>query len=137
MDLLEQLQVPRVINASGRMTALGVNTLSEEVLTAMAIAGESYVEIDQLKRAVGREIAQLIGAEDAMVTTGAAAGVALMVAACITGTDLPRIQALPDPQGRPHVILIQAGHQVNFGAEVTQLIRLAGGAPNRLAPSTV
>lgn len=129
VDFLEQLQVPRVINASGRMTALGVNTLSKEVLTAMATAGESYVEIDQMKRAVGSRIAQLIGAEDAMVTTGAAAGVALMVAACIAGTDLTRIQALPDPQGRPHAILIQAGHQVNFGAEVTQLIRLAGGAP--------
>lgn len=132
MDLLEQLELPRVINASGRMTALGVNTLSETVLAAMATAGESYVEIDQMKRAVGRQIAALIGAEDAMVTTGAAAGVALMVAACITGTELPRIQALPDPQDRPNRVLIQAGHQVNFGADITQLIRLAGGAPHAI-----
>lgn len=130
MDLLEQLKVRRVINASGRMTALGVNTLSEDVLAAMATAGRSYVEIDQMKRAVGSQIATLIGAEDAMVTTGAAAGVALMVAACIAGTDLTRIQALPDAQGHPHEVLIQAGHQVNFGAEVTQLIRLAGGTPH-------
>lgn len=132
MDLLDQLNLPRVINASGRMTALGVNTLSEDVLAAMATAGSSYVEIDQMKRVVGREIAALLGAEDAMVTTGAAAGVALMVAACITGTDLTRIQALPNPLGRPNEILIQAGHQVNFGADVTQLIRMAGGWPRSM-----
>lgn len=132
MDLLDQLNLPRVINASGRMTALGVNTLSDEVLAAMAVAGGSYVEIDPMKRTVGRQIAALIGAEDAMVTTGAAAGVALMVAACITGTDLTRIQALPDALERPNEILIQAGHQVNFGADVTQLIRMAGGRPRPL-----
>jgi L-seryl-tRNA(Ser) seleniumtransferase/D-glucosaminate-6-phosphate ammonia-lyase len=32
--------------------------------------------------------------------------------------------------GRSNEILIQAGHQVNFGAEVTQLIRIAGGRPH-------
>lgn len=129
MDLLDQLNLPRVINASGRMTALGVNTLSEDVLAAMATAGSSYIEIDQMKRAVGREIATLLGAEDAMVTTGAAAGVALMVAACITGAELTRIQALPDALDRPNEILMQAGHQVNFGADVVQLVRMAGGRP--------
>ena len=67
-----------------------------------------------------------------MITTGAAAGVALMVAACIAGSDLTRVQALPDPLDRPHEILIQAGHQVNFGAPITQLIRVAGGTPRAI-----
>jgi D-glucosaminate-6-phosphate ammonia-lyase len=130
VDILEELGVSRVINASGRMTSLGVNTLSEDILEAMASASRSYLDIDQLQRAVGSKIASLIGAEDAMITTGAAAGIALMVATCIAGNDLTRIQALPDALGRPNEILIQAGHQVNFGAEVTQLIRLAGGKPH-------
>ena len=130
MDLFEQLHIPRVINASGRMTALGVNTLSDDVLESMATGGRNYMEIDQMQRTVGRQIADLIGADDAMITTGAAAGVALMVAACIAGGELTRIQALPDPQGQPHEILIQSGHQVNFGAEVVQLIRMAGGMPH-------
>lgn len=129
MNLLDQLGVERVVNASGRMTKLGVNTLSEPVLDAMVLAGASYVEIDELQRAVGREIAGLIDADDAMVTTGAAAGVALMVAACIAGSDVTRVQALPDPMGAPNEILIQAGHQVDFGAHVTQLIQMAGGNP--------
>src|SRR5215213_4157394 len=109
------------------MTHLGVNTLSDEVLAAMAAASQSYVEIEQLQRAVGSKIAALIGAPDAMVTTGAAAGIALMVAAVVAGSDLTRVQALPDALGHPNEIVIQAGHQVNFGAEVTQMMRLAGG----------
>ena len=132
MDSLDELNAPRVINASGRMTALGVNTLSDEVLDAMASAARSYLDIARLQRNTGRAIAQMIGAEDAMITTGAAAGVALMVAACIAGTELTRVQALPDPLDRPHEILIQAGHQVNFGAPITQLIRMAGGMPKAL-----
>ena len=129
MTVFEQLGIDRVINASGRMTALGVNTLSTDVLQAMSEAGSSYVEIDALQRAVGRAVADLIGAEDAMVTTGAAAGVALMVAATIAGTDITRVHALPDPLGAPNEVVIQAGHQVNFGAPITQMVRMAGGLP--------
>ncbi len=75
VDSLDELNAPRVINASGRMTALGVNTLSEGVLEAMATAGRGYVDIAQLQRRTGQRIAEMIGAEDAMITTGAAAGV--------------------------------------------------------------
>jgi D-glucosaminate-6-phosphate ammonia-lyase len=129
VTILNQLGVERVVNASGRMTALGVNTLTPDVLEAMSEAGQAYVDIDELQRAAGRAVAGLIGAEDAMLTTGAAAGVALMVAATIAGSDITRVQALPDPLDAPARIVIQAGHQVNFGAQVTQLIRMAGGTP--------
>ena len=129
MNVFDQLGVERVINASGRMTTLGVNTLSKDVLEAMSVAGAAYVEIDALQRAVGREVAALVGAEDAMVTTGAAAGVALMVAATIAGSDITRVHALPDPLDAPNDVLVQAGHQVNFGSPILQLIRMAGGRP--------
>ncbi len=132
MNYLDELNVPRAINASGRMTALGVNTLSDDVLNAVAEAGRSYVDMRELRQATERRIAKWIGAEDAMITTGAAAGVALMVAACITGDDLVRVQALPDPLGHPDEILIQAGHQVSFGAPINQMIRMAGGKPRAI-----
>lgn len=129
MDLLDRLGVERAVNASGRMTKIGVNTLTPEVIDSMALGGAHYMSIDALQIAAGREIARLIGAEDAMVTTGAAAGICHMVAAVIAGTDLRRVQALPDPLDAPSEILILAGHQVDFGAPVTQMIRLAGGKP--------
>jgi len=129
MNYLDRLNVPRVINASGRMTALGVNTLSDDVSAAVAEAGRAYVDMRALRQAAEERIAELIGAEAAMITTGAAAGVALMVAACIAGDDISRVQALPDPLGHPNEILLQAGHQVSFGAPITQMIRMAGGQP--------
>ncbi|MDQ3549613.1 MAG: SelA-like pyridoxal phosphate-dependent enzyme, partial [Chloroflexota bacterium] len=101
--------------------------IAPEVAAAMAQAGQDYINIDDLQLAVGREIAAAIGAEDAMVTTGAAAGIVLMVAACIAGDDLTRVQSLPDPLDAPNEIVIQAGHQVNFGAPVNQMIALGGG----------
>lgn len=129
MNFLDELNVPRAINASGRMTALGVNTLSDDVQAAVAEAGRSYVDMRALRQATEERIAALIGAEAAMITTGAAAGVALMVAACIAGDDLNRVQALPDSLGHPNQILLQAGHQVSFGAPIVQMIRMAGGQP--------
>lgn len=129
MNFLDELNVPRAINASGRMTALWVNTLSDEVLAAVAEAGRSYVDMRELRQATEERIARLIGAEDAMITTGAAAGVALMVAACVAGDDLNRVQSLPDPLGHPNQILLQAGHQASFGAPIVQMIRMAGGQP--------
>ena len=127
MDPYEQLGVSRVINASGMMTALGGSTISAATGTAMAAAGQQQVVIDELQRQAGAEIARLLGAEDAMVTTGAAAGIALMVAALVAGDDLTRVEALPDPGDAPHEIIIQAGHVVNFGAPVRQMVAIGGG----------
>jgi D-glucosaminate-6-phosphate ammonia-lyase len=126
-DTYARLGVTRVINASGRMTHLGGAAISAEVAAAMGQAGQEYIDIDALQLAVGSGIARQIGADDAMVTTGAATGIALMVAAVVAGDDLTRIQALPDPLDAPREIVIQAGHQVNFGAPVNQMVALGGG----------
>ena len=114
------------------MTSLGVNTLTDDVLAAVSEAGRSYVDMRDLRRATEERIATLIGAEAAMITTGAAAGVALMVAACVAGDDLVRVQSLPDALGHPNEILLQAGHQVSFGAPIVQMIRMAGGEPRAI-----
>jgi len=127
MDPYEQLGVSRVINASGMMTALGGSTISTETGAAMAAAGQQQVVIDELQRQAGAEIARLLGTGDAMVTTGAAAGIALMVAALVAGSDVTRVEALPDPGDAPNEIIIQAGHVVNFGAPVRQMVALGGG----------
>jgi D-glucosaminate-6-phosphate ammonia-lyase len=129
MNLLQRLDVEQVINASGRMTRLGVNTLTDDVIDVMALGGRNYVDIEQLHEKVGEHIADLLGAEGAMVTTGAAAGISLMVAACVAGDDTSKIASLPGPVDGPTTFLIQAGHQVDFGAPVNQMVRIGGGVP--------
>lgn len=125
----DQLGVPRVINAAGRLTALGGAALSAEVLEAMTAAGRSNVDMETLKRQAGKLIARLTGAEDAMVTTGAAAGICIMAAAVVAGTNPARVRALPDADWPKRNVLVQAGHAVHFGGSVTQMLRLGGARP--------
>jgi D-glucosaminate-6-phosphate ammonia-lyase len=135
-----RLGVSNVINASGRMTSLGGSLLAPEVVAAMSAAAIAYVDLDQLKRAVGTRIAELAGAEAGWVTSGAAAGIAIMVAAVVAGEDPARIVKLPNADWEPRSMLLQAGHLIDFGAPVEQMVRLAGGRPvavgsvNRVSP---
>jgi uncharacterized pyridoxal phosphate-dependent enzyme len=126
-DTYARVGVTRVINAAGRMTMLGGSALADEVADAMAEAGRGYVRLADLHSRAGELIAGWTGAEAACVTTGAAAGIALMVAACVAGTDPAAVELLPDVDGDKREVLIQIGHQVSFGAPVAQMIRLGGG----------
>ena len=127
MNIYERLGLARVINASGKMTALGVSTIDEAVAKQMNEAAMSYVNIEDLYERAGLEIAKYTGAEDSCVTSSAAAGIAISVAACITGEDLSKVEKLPISTGMKNQIIIQKGHAVNFGAPVVQMIRLGGG----------
>ncbi|PYI52667.1 DgaE family pyridoxal phosphate-dependent ammonia lyase [Paenibacillus flagellatus] len=129
MNPFQPFGLKRVINASGKMTALGGSAVQPEVAQAMAEAAQDYVEIDQLLVAAGREIAKATGAEDGCPTTGAAAGMAIATAAVIAGTNLQRIEQLPVSAGLPNEIVLQKGHAVHFGAAITQMIALGGGKP--------
>jgi L-seryl-tRNA(Ser) seleniumtransferase/D-glucosaminate-6-phosphate ammonia-lyase len=128
--IYEKFGVRPVINASGKMTNLGGSVLSSAAAEAMRQASQNHVELDELMRRAGAIIAEATGAEAAWPTTGAAAGIALSVAALIAGADPYRVEQLPDASFtvRREVVL-QAGHMVNFGAPVTQMIRLGGGIP--------
>ncbi len=132
MYTYERLNVPTVINASGMMTHLGGASVAPDVAQAMAQAGQAHVDLGVLKRRAGDVIAAWAGAEAGWVTSGASAGIAIMTAACVAGTDPARVAALPDAVWEPRSILLQTGHDVNFGAPVEQMIRIGGGRPVRI-----
>lgn len=104
--IYERLGVPRAINAAGTLTRLGGSVMDAAVLAAMAEAAASHVRIDQLQAAVGRRIAELTGAQAALVTSGAAAGLTLAAAACICRDDFARMDRLPDTAGMPCEIVV-------------------------------
>jgi L-seryl-tRNA(Ser) seleniumtransferase/D-glucosaminate-6-phosphate ammonia-lyase len=139
----ERLGIHGVINACGKMTSLGGSVLSPRVAEAMAVAGTVYVDLETLKERAGDVIAKWAGAEAAWITSGAAAGVATMVAACVAGSDLRRVRRLPDADWEPRSILIQGGHLIDFGASVEQMVRIGGGRPvtvgavNLCTPETI
>jgi D-glucosaminate-6-phosphate ammonia-lyase len=126
-DVYARLGIQRVVNAAGRMTMLGGSALSAEVAEAMAEAGRTYVRLGDLHERAGELIAKHTGAEAAVVTTGAAAGIVLMAAACVAGSDPTAVELLPDVAHEKRDVLVQIGHMVSFGAPVAQMIRLGGG----------
>jgi L-seryl-tRNA(Ser) seleniumtransferase/D-glucosaminate-6-phosphate ammonia-lyase len=123
----QQFGVDPVINAAGKMTALGGTAQSDAVANAQAAAAQSHVDLATLRRRAGELVAHCTGAQAASITSGAAAGIAISVAACITGTHLDRVLRVPNTDGLRRRVLLQAGHDINFGASVTQMIELGGG----------
>lgn len=125
----ETLGVPRVINASGRMTALGGAALHAEVIAAMVEGARANVNMDALKDIAGEKLAAWCGVESAMVTPGASAGNVIMTAAAISGNDPYRAAQLPHPSWPRREIVLQLGHAVSYGGRITQDIAHGGGIP--------
>ena len=73
-----------LINASGTLTSLGGCRTRPEVIQAMAEIAGKFVSLEELHIKAGEHLASIIGVEAALVTAGAAAALALAVAACIT-----------------------------------------------------
>jgi L-seryl-tRNA(Ser) seleniumtransferase len=122
-SVYERLGVRPVIHGSGTTTRYGGSRLRPEVLDAMREASQALVNIDELNEAAGNAIARILGAEAALVTAGAASGLVLQAAACITGDDLARITRLPDVTGMKHEFVIQRAHRFSYD----QAFKVPGG----------
>lgn len=130
MSIYDELGVRPVINAAGTLTRLGGSLMPPEVVAAMASAAEQFVDMDELHLVAGRRIADLIGVEAAHVCGSATAGIALMAAACITGTDPARIAQLPETEGLKHRFLVQPAHRNPYD----RALLLSGGRLVDVAP---
>jgi D-glucosaminate-6-phosphate ammonia-lyase len=111
MGVYDQLGVRAIINASGTLTRVGGSRMAPEVLTALVEAAASFVHIDELQAKAGAVIAEVTGAEAGYVTTGAAAGLSLGIAACVAGLDVGKMDRLPDTTGMKSEVVVQRGHR--------------------------
>lgn len=127
MSIYQKYGLKKIVNGSGKMTALGATAVHPEIARALSDAAMDYVDIDELMAAAGQAIAQVTGAESGCPTVGAAAGVAIAAAAVIAGTNLTLIERLPNSDGLKNEIVLQKGHSVHFGAAISQMISLGGG----------
>ena len=122
MDIYEQLGVKKLINAGGPQTIYGGSLMPPEVIEAMAEANRAFVNMNELQARAGARIAQLLGVEAALVSAGAAAGMAVAAAACIAGTDPSLAKQLPDTRGLKDEVVILRRHRIHYD----QAIRLSG-----------
>ena len=128
-SIYERNGLRRVINASGRMTALGVSTIHDETGKALVEAAQNYVVIDELIDRVGEMICPFTGAEGSCPTANTSAAICLSIAAVMTGPNIDLVERIPDTRGLKNEVIIQKGHCVNYGAPVTQMIRTVGAVP--------
>ncbi len=122
MDIYERLGVKKLINAGGPQTIYGGSLMLPEVIQAMAEANRAFVNINELQASAGARIAQLLGVEAALVSAGAAAGMAVAAAACIAGADPALAKRLPDTGGLKDEIVVLRRHQIHY----VQAMRLSG-----------
>lgn len=87
------------INLTATLTINGGTLTLPEVKEAMDQASRWSVNMDELMAGVGARLAELMGAEAAIVTTGCAAAAACATAACIAGADPEKMQQLPHLAG--------------------------------------
>ncbi len=113
-NIYERLGVRTRINAKGTFTYLTGSLIFPEVSRAMEEAAQHYVYLEELQQKAGEKIAQLLGVEAAMVTSGAAAAIMLGTAACLTGMDPKKVSQLPDLTGLKSEVLIQKSHRNSF-----------------------
>ena len=101
------------INLTGTLTINGGALMLREAREAAHQAAEYAVDIDELMEKAGARIAELIGCEAAIVTSGAAAALSHATAACLAGTDPELMQQLPDLTGlRDEVIMPRESRNV-------------------------
>lgn len=96
-----ELGLRRVINAAATLTALGGSLMPPEVVDAMAAGAQRFVDYPALQAAVGGRIAALTNNEACYISSGAAAGITLSIAACMTGTDLALVRGFPTSDAFP------------------------------------
>ena len=129
MSIYQEIGLPRVVNASGRVTVLGVSTMSDRVAAAAVEGGQSYVVMEDLMTRAGELISRHTGAEMSCVASCASAAIALTVAGLVTRGRHTDMMRLPDSTGLANEVVLQKGHSVNYGAPIPTMIRLGGGVP--------
>lgn len=124
MITYETLGVKPFINASGTITTLGGSLMAPKVLEVMRQAAGSFIDLNDLVEKAGAYLADRIGVPAAFISCGAASGMQLSAAACLTGTDLDKIRGLPHTNGWKNEFVISL---VDRHTYIHQGIEVCGG----------
>ena len=98
-DIYQSIGVEPIINCRGTFTIIGGSIERPEVVAAMKAASGNFVQYDEVAFGIGRKLAELTGAEWGMVSSGCAAGMKHVTAACVTGGNPEKLIRIPDLTG--------------------------------------
>src|SRR5215468_7942178 len=115
VDYYEKLGVTPFINAAGTYTILTASTMPDEVQAAVALAAQKPVHLLELHEAAGEYLAKKLRCGGALVTSGAAAGLTLGTAACVTMGNQDAILKIPSELGGlKDEVLVQKAHRYDY-----------------------
>jgi D-glucosaminate-6-phosphate ammonia-lyase len=121
--IYRRLGVEPIINGRSTFTILGGSLMPPEVIEAMRQAAECFVDLTELQEAAGRRLADLTRNEAAFVSGGAAAGLFLSAAVCMTRHTEDGILRLDELPHLPREFVIHRAHRIPYD----KAIELAGG----------
>jgi uncharacterized pyridoxal phosphate-dependent enzyme len=113
-DYFKELGVKPFINAAGTYTTLTASLMRPAVVDAIEYASKTFVRLGDIQEAAGKRVAELIGVEAAMITSGAAGALTVGTAACLTGKNVDFIRRLPDLTGMKSEVVIQKSHRYGY-----------------------
>ena len=113
-DYFKELGVKPFINAAGTFTDMTASLMPPEVMDAINYASKNFVYLNDLHDKVGARIAELVKAEAAMVSSGAASAMTLGTAGVLTGTDQQKIVDLPNLATMKSEVIMQKSHRFGY-----------------------
>lgn len=120
MTSYAELGLRPIINASATLTRLGGSRMPKPVIAAMVAAADSFIDLELLQERVGARIAELTQNEACYVSSGAAAGIVLSVAACITGDDRAAIARFPQIAHGPCEVIVYHSQRNGYDYAIRQ-----------------
>ena len=122
-NIYQSFGVRPLINCRGTLTVISGSLELPEVRAAVEAAGQHHVVLDELMEAAAKRLAEITGAEWALISSGCAAGMAHTTAACVTGGNPDLHVRIPDLTGfaKDEVVIPKASRN-----EYDQAIRSVG-----------
>lgn len=137
MTTYGDLGVRPIINAAATLTRLGGSRMPQPVLDAMIDAAGVFVDLGALQKAVGTRIAELTHNQACYVSSGAAAGIVLAVAACIAGDDAAARARFPYLEDGKTEVIVQRHQRNGYDYAIRQtgarLVEIGGAEGTDLA----
>lgn len=117
--ILDKLGVRSWINASNWSTIVGGTWIDDRVLAAMNEVAKTFVDMHELLAKADERISKLCQVDEAHITTGAAAGIALSVAGCMAGSDRGKWMRFPNTDGLKNEVVMARGHYIGYTQQWT------------------
>lgn len=132
-NIFRSIGVEPIINCRGTFTIIGGSIERPEVRAAMEAASKNFIQYDELADGINKRLAEITGAEWAMVSAGCAAGLKHVTAACVTGGNPEKLTRIPNLEGfdKTEVVIPSSSRNVydhairNIGVRVITVDTLA------------